>query len=98
MLACMRENHQEMEVQNMSAEFVAAFIDNQPQDIQSMFREADNKRYNEMNSFNRAVYMPPASGVGITSHPMPPAFNILDDPSFVNKGVSKEMVKRERMD
>lgn len=87
-----------MEVQNMSEEFVAAFIDNQPQDIQSMFREADNKRYNEMNSFNRAVYVAPASGAGITSHPMPIAFDVLDDPSFVNKGESKEIVNREIMD
>ena len=96
MLACMRESHQEMEVQNMSAEFVAAFIDNQPQDIQSMFREADNKRYNELNSITRVAYAPPVgSGIGVTSHPMPPAFNILDDPAFVNKGESKEVVKTE---
>lgn len=27
MVKCMKENHQEMEIQNMSEEFVAAFVD-----------------------------------------------------------------------
>ena len=83
----------------MSEEFVAAFIDNQPQDIQSMFREADNKRYNEMNACNRAVY--PAvggSGAGVTAHPMPADFKVLDDPAFVNKGMEKDGAKNESVE
>lgn len=49
MVKCMKENHQEMEVQNMSEEFVAAFVDQQPQDIQAVFREADASKYLEMS-------------------------------------------------
>ena len=48
MVECMRENHQEIEVQNMSEEFVAAFVDQQPQDIKEIFNEADDSKYNMM--------------------------------------------------
>ena len=70
----------------MSEEFVAAFVDQQPQDVQAVFREANHSRYLEMSRGLATVGAPGSAPVAPPKYEMPKIFDSLNDAAFLNKG------------